>query len=43
MMAQMVLILKMLGVSCGIVIAGIVLIILVACFIEVAKVLFKRK
>ena len=42
-MAQMVLILKMLGVGCGIVIVGMVLMVLVACFIGVAKVLFKRK
>lgn len=42
-MDKMVLILKMLGVGCGIVLVGIVLIILVAAFIEVAKVLFKRK
>lgn len=42
-MAKMVLILKMLGMGCLIVFVALVLMILVACFVAVAKALIGRK
>lgn len=42
-MAKMVLILKMLGMGCLIVLVALILMVLVACFIAVAKALINKK